>query len=179
VASQHPPELGHPVLPLVADVPQQPELPTRCEHPGHLRDGADRVHPVPGLCDEGHVDRVVGEGDLLGGPAERVNLRYGPDQDVTHPARRLDGDDLEAAVAQFAAELAGTGAQVEDTPGAGWQQPVERLGWIARPAPLVGGRSATERAPLRPGAVRRHGADPATRRLGRHMRGPRQASEVL
>jgi hypothetical protein len=111
-----PPELGHPVLPFVADVPYQPERATRRQDPRHLGHGPLRIDPVPRLAHDHRVHRPVVQRDLLGRPGQRARARQDPAQLLPHAVGRLDRHHIEAAVHQQPGQLAGARPQIEDTP---------------------------------------------------------------
>ena len=140
-----PGQLGDPVHPLVPDVPQQAEPPARGEHPGRLGHRPGRVDPVPGLRHQDGIHGMTGERDSLGRAGQGPDAGQHPGQLVAHPGGRLDGHDVEPAVAQRAGELAGARAEVEHATRARRQQPVDGLVRVGRPGPLVGHGSGPER----------------------------------
>jgi hypothetical protein len=139
-----PPELGHPGVPFVPDIPQQPERAAGGQDPCDLRHGPHRVDPMPRLGDENGIYRAVFQRNLLGGAGQRAGARQDPGQLPPHAFRRFDRHDIQATFHQLAGELAGAGPQIENAAGTRWQQPVQCLGRIGRPSPFVFGRRGSE-----------------------------------
>jgi hypothetical protein len=50
---------GHPILTLVADVPEQPQPSHRRKHARNLGYASHRVHPVPRLGDKKRIDTLA------------------------------------------------------------------------------------------------------------------------
>ena len=137
VTVDDPAQPGHPVLPLVADIPEQAKLAAAGQDPRHLGDGPVRVDPVPGLRDEHRIHTAVAQRDVLRRPRKNPNIRNGPGQLLPHAARRLDRDHVEAPVAQLPGELPGARPEIKNPARARREQPVDRLRRVGRAAPLV------------------------------------------
>ena len=116
-------EAAHPRDPLVAGVPHQGDVAARPQDARELGERALVVEPVEGLRGDHHVDRAVGDGQLLGGRPGRPGVREVALEHGEHLGVGLGGVDVVAQGHQLLGELAGAGADLEHDRGVATDQP--------------------------------------------------------
>lgn len=163
-------ELGDPVLALVTDVPDQAEPAPGPEHAGDLGDCRFDVDPVPRLGNQHDVDRVVGQGDLLGPSRQSPHRGKCAGQLVPHSVGGFHCHHVQASCHESSGELAGASSEIEDRACTDREQPIDRDLGIARSTSVVLVRRHTEGSGLDPALViaERHGDS-----LAPHGRAPR------
>jgi len=119
VAPEDRPELRHPLDALVAQVPQQPEGPTRAQHPRHLGGGPTGVHPVPHLGADHDVDVTVVDRQFLGAPGPHIGARHARLEHGPHVGVGLDRHDVEPPRHEIPRQRARPRPEVQHPPPTG------------------------------------------------------------
>ena len=137
--------LAQPVGARVAAVPHESEHAARPQHARDLGHRALGLEPVPRLARDDRVDRVVLDGDVLGGAEDARHAGHGDLELLEHLLDGVDGDDVAVERDERLGELAGAGAEVEHAHGVA-DEPCDRLDRVAGSGLVVHGCRGAERA---------------------------------
>ena len=121
----HGPRLADGAAHAVGTGPQHAQHTARHEHPGHLGQGGDGIHPVPRRGRQHGVDGSVGQGDGLaaaldGTGAGHLTLEHGP-----HALVGIDGHDLVGPVEEQLGQPSRTRSEIDDPASVFRKQPAD------------------------------------------------------
>ena len=128
----------------VEPVPGEPESAVAPERPSDLGQRRRVIEPMERLTTGHRVDALIAKRNLFGAADECLDVRQDPSQLTKHLRRRLHRDDVVPELDQRPRQLAGAGAEVEDTQRAIADEPANGFSRIARARSLVDGRLRAE-----------------------------------